>query len=63
MKVNYTVRVIAEFVNGRMFSEAGGLREANDMASYLIYERGAKRVRLMVMNGHDTPMGVKDVYA
>lgn len=60
---SYTVRVIGEFENGKTFSEAGGLREANDMAAYLIYEKGAKRVRLMVVNGHDMPMGVKDVYA
>ena len=63
MKVSYTVRVIAEFENGRTFTEASGLREANEMASYLIYERGARRVRLMVVNGHEMPMGVKDVYA
>lgn len=64
MKVNYTVRVIAEYANGgRSFFEASGLREANGMARYLIYEKGAKRVRLMVVNGHDMPMGVKNVYA
>ena len=63
MKVNYTVRVIAEFENGMTFSEASGLREANGMAHYLIYERGAKRVRLMVVDGNDMPMGVKNVYA
>lgn len=57
------VHVVAEFRDGKAFMEASGLRAANDMAAHLIYDKGAKRVHLRVVDERGMLMAVKSVHA